>query len=286
MGFRKKFSLAALAIGLVASIASPAASASSHNPTGEFAPFGECPWSNGNVTDCFDFTINKGSLTLGAKTVDFVNPLTLQGGFYETGSGWQFVGAENGDTLSKTAEPVTGGLAGLTAPGWWPQEVQEWFNGLIAEGFTKVNATLELAVPASSIGINLENLILEEGTALTLPLKIKLDNTILGNNCYIGSSKEPVHLNLTTGTSGALKGALGEITFNEEFTLITISGTRLVDGLYSVPAASGCGGIFAEYVNPFLNSVFELPSGSGENAAIFEGTIKDANTEAVKAHDM
>jgi hypothetical protein len=285
MGFRKKFTLATIAIGLLASIASPVASATYH-PTGEFAPFGECPLSNGNVTDCFDFTVNSGSLTLGAKTVDIGTPLTLQGGFYETGSGLQFVGAENGDTLSKPAAPLTGGLVGLTAPGWWPQEVQDWFNDLIGKGFTSVNATLELAVPASSIGLNLENLILEEGTALTLPLKIKLDNPILGNNCYIGSSKEPVHLNLTTGTSGALKGAVGEITFNEEFTLITISGTRLVDGLFAVPAASGCGGIFAEYVNPFINSIFGLPSGSEKNTAILEGVLKDANAAAVKAADM
>jgi hypothetical protein len=286
MGFRKKFPLAVIAVGLVVSIASPVASAGSHHPTGEYAPFAECPWSNGSVTDCLDFTITGGSLTLGAKTIDINNPLTLQGGLYETGSGWQFVGAENGVTLSKVAEPLTGGLNGLTAPGWWPPEVQEWFNELIGKGFTGVNATLELAVPASSIGISLENLLFEEGTALTLPLKIKLDNEILGNNCYIGSNKEPIHLNLTTGVSGKLKGAAGELTFNEEFTLATISGLRLVDGLFSVPAASGCGGIFAEYVNPFINSLFGLPSGSEENAAILEGMLEDANTEAVKAHDM
>jgi len=39
-----------------------------------------------------------------------------------------------------------------------------------------VTATIELAAPASSIGIDVQDLIEAEGTALALPVKVKLSN--------------------------------------------------------------------------------------------------------------
>jgi hypothetical protein len=40
---------------------------------------------------------------------------------------------------------------------------------------TGVIATTELAAPASSIGVNLGNLLNAEGTALSLPVKVHLE---------------------------------------------------------------------------------------------------------------
>jgi hypothetical protein len=277
-----------LASALVAAVFAATALASSHNPKGEFAQFAECPLNRVTITDCIYSVSSGGGFTVGTKTVPLVNPVTLQGGFEGAGEEIEFYGAENGDTLSKTAQPVPGGLLGITAPTWWPLFIQNWFNNQINEGLTGVTATVELTGPTkglTNIDLSTENLLLEEGTALGLPVKIKLSNAILGNNCYIGSNSKPVQLNFTTGESGALKGDAGTLSFNESFTIITISGGKLVDGLYAAPGASGCGGIFSFLIDPLVNSILGIPSGSGENTAILEGKLQDANAAAVKASE-
>lgn len=281
----KKFIAGGVMAALAALVFASAALASSHHPKGEFAQFGECPLNRATITDCVFSVSSGGGFTIGKKTVPLVNPVTLQGGFEGSGSEIQFFGAENGDTLSKTPQPVPGGLLGITAPTWWPKFIQDWFNEQINKGFTGVNATVELAAPATSIKLSTENLIEESGTALGLPVKIKLDNPILGSNCYIGSNAKPVQIDFTSGTSGALKGALGTLKFNETFTLITISGGRLVNGTYAAPAASGCGGIFSIFVDPLVNSILGTPSASGKNTAILEGVLKDGSAAAVKASE-
>jgi hypothetical protein len=259
--------------------------ASSHHPKGEFSQFGECPLSNAKVTDCIFSVSNGGHFTVGKKEVPLVNPVTLQGGGYNEGEVTQFVGAENGETLSKTPQPVPGGLLGITAPTWWPKFIQEWFNNLINEGFTGVTATVELAAPASSITLSTSNLLNQEGTALGLPSKIKLSNAILGSNCYIGSNSSPVQINFTTGKSGSLEGAVGELSFNEAFTLVTISGGRLVNGTFAAPKTNGCGGIFSFLVGPLVDEILGVPSASGKNSAVLEGKLQDANAAAVKASE-
>src|SRR4249919_1853160 len=236
----KKLFAGGMVAALAALVLASTAMAASHNPKGEYANFGECPLNNKLVTECIYSLSSGGGFTVGKKTVPLKNPVTLQGGAYFNEKEEQiFVGAENGDTLSKTPQPVPGGLLGITAPTWWPKFIQDWFNNLINEGFTGVNATVELAAPATSIKLSTENLLIEEGTALGLPVKIKLSNGILGSNCYIGSNSKPVQIDFTTGTSGKLKGSAGELSFNKEFTLITIAGGKLVNNTYAAQGESG-----------------------------------------------
>jgi hypothetical protein len=282
MRFLRRLAAVSATAALGALLLASSAPASSHNPTGEFAPFAECPLNRVSITDCIHWVIKGGSLKLGTKTTP-LKDLTLQGGFEGVGSEVEFFGAENGETLSKTAQPLPGGLLGITAPGSWPKEVQDWFNNLINEGFTGVNATIELAAPATSIALNTENLINQEGTALSLPVKVKLDNAILGNNCYIGSNAEPIQIDLTTGTSGSLSGAVGELGFNEEFTLLTAKGLKLVNNTFEPPETEGCGGTYSAYVDPLVSSLF-MPS-AGESSLVLEGDLKDASAEAVRASE-
>jgi len=263
----------------------PSALASSHHPKGEYAQFAECPLNRATITDCVYSLSNGGYFTVGKKTVPLKNPVTLQGGFEGAGENIKFFGAENGDTLSKTPQPVPGGLLGITAPTWWPKSLQEWFNNQINEGFTGVNAIVELAAPATSITLNVENIFTREGTALGLPTKIKLENAILGSNCYVGSNSNPVQINFTSGKSGSVEGAIGEVSINEAFTIVTISGGKLVNGTFAAPGASGCGGIFSFFIDPLVNSVLGIPSASGKNAAVLEGKLQDARAEAVKASE-
>jgi hypothetical protein len=288
MKFLKRKLVAGGATVALILVLAPSALASSHNPKGEFAGFKECPLSVKTITDCILSVSNGGAFKVGTKTVPLVNPVTLQAGAEGEGEAVTVYGAENGDTLSKTPQPVPGGLLGITAPTWWPKFLQDWFNEQINKGLTGVTATVELTGPTkgkTNIFLSTENLLFEEKTALGLPVKVKLDNAILGSNCYIGSEKAPIQINFTSGTSGSLKGSAGKLEFNPEFTLITLSGGKLVNATFSAPGANGCGGIFSFFIDPLVNSILGLPAGSGSNTAILEGKLQDGQAAAVKASE-
>jgi hypothetical protein len=191
----------------------------------------------------------------------------------------------NGETLSKTPQNVPGGLLDLIncteikGNGFFEVLARDSCKAVFENKTTGVSAVTELAKPASAIGISTDNLINEEGTALSLPVKVKLENTFLGSECYIGSSSTPVTLNLTTGTTNPPKpnspisGKLGEVSFLEsvglEYTQVT--KTSLVENAFSVPAASGCGGIFSFLIDPLVDAKLGLPSAAGHNTAIQNG---------------
>jgi len=261
--------------------------AAPHHPTGEFSQFGDCPLSRSTITDCIYSVTSSGSFKLGNKNVPIKSPVILQGGFEGGGESVQFFGAEDGNTLSKTPQAVPGGLAGLIKC----EEISNFILRLGCEvtfenGLTGVNATLELAAPATSIKLSTENLLFEEGVALQLPVKVHLENPFLGSSCYVGSNASPIILPLTTGKSGSLKGTAGTFSANEEFTLLTFNGTRLVNSTFSAPGASGCGGPIVELaIDPILNAMVGLPAGSGSNAAILEGKTQDAASSAVRASE-
>lgn len=277
-----------IAAALMAAMLVPAsqAVAASHNPTGEFAQFNECPLSQPTLIACMYSESNGGFFQVGSKTVPLENPVILQGGL---GPGGVFVGAENGETLSKTPQPVPGGLLGVEAPKWWPKFLRDLFNEHINKGLTGVTATVELAAPASAIKISLTNLLFEKGTAISLPVKIKLGNSFLGNNCYIGSNSNPVVIDFTSGTTSPpppnepIKGSAGTPSGNEAGTLITLSGGSLVNNSFAGPEADGCGGLFSFLIDPFVNSISGLPSPAGTNTAVLEGKLQSAEPNAVRA---
>ncbi|HET7443801.1 MAG TPA: hypothetical protein VFJ57_04005 [Solirubrobacterales bacterium] len=279
--------MAGALIGLLSLVFTSGALAAPHNPTGEWANFADCPLNNPTVENCVYSVTTGGSVTLGSKTVPIENPATLQGGFAGFGSEIQFYGAEDGNTLSKTPQPVPGGLAGLIKC----KEISNFLLRLTCEaafenGLTGVNATLELAAPATSIKLSTENLIFEEGVALQLPVKVHLENPFLGSKCYVGSDKSPLIVDLTTGGSGGLHGAAGEISFNELFDKTTVKGSKLVNNTFAAPGVTGCGGAVAELlINPLINAMIGLPAGSGTNSAILEADFENGAAESVRASE-
>lgn len=284
-----------IATAVMAAMLVPAsqALASSHHPKGEFAQFAECPLSNPALVFCTFAETKGGFFQVGKKTVPLKNPVILQGGLGVNKAETEvvFVGAENGETLSKTPQTVPGGLLGIEAPKSWPLFLQILFNEAINKGATGVTATVELAAPASSIKVSPENLLSEEGDALVLPVKIKLSNSFLGNSCYIGSNAQPVVINFTTGETSPpppnkpIHGSAGAFSSNEAGTLITLSGGSFVNNSFAAPGANGCGGIFSFFVDPFVNSLIGLPSPAGTNTAILEGKFQLAVPAAVKASE-
>jgi hypothetical protein len=233
-----------------------------------------------------------GEFTVGNKTVPINQTITLQGGTVEnpeTGA-LTFVGAEDGNTLSKTALEVPGGLLGLMC-GKVPSFLKGLCEQFAKSGFNTVTETTELAQPASNIAISTENLLAETGVALSLPVKVKVGNLFLGNKCYVGSESSPISLELTTGTTSPpepnkpIKGSKGTLEFKDEFNLAILSGGSLVDNAFSTSGASGCGGIFSFLLNPVVNTVLGVPAPAGHNTAILNGTLEEANAEAVRASE-
>jgi len=281
-GLRNGAILLASACMLVLAVAAPAMAESK-----DFEVFKQCPTSNPSVNLCVFVQSSGGEFIIGNKTVPVNKTITLQGGSIvneETGEE-TFVAAANGETLSKTPLAVPGGLLGIKAPTWWPKELQEWFNKQINEGLTGVTATAELV---GNPGISRSNLLFAKGVALSLPVRLHLNNAILGSACYLGSKSHPVTFNLTTGTTSPpapnkpIKGAVGELEFKDEFQLVIIKGNKVVDNAFSTPGTEGCGGIFSFFINELVEKILGVPSAAGHNTAILEGSLQNATAEAVK----
>lgn len=266
--------------------------ASAH--TGEFARFNYCPSTNPEVQKCLQSITKGGEVVLGKKTVPIVHPVTLQGGLSVPNSqGFRsMIAATNGETLSKTPQPVPGGLAGLINC----KEISNFFEriaceGVFENGLTGVNTTLELAKPASSVRLNEINLAFEEGVALELPVKVHLENPLLGSTCYVGSSSSPLLWNLTTGVThppagtAPIHGKGGLAEFIEEEYILEVSGSEIVDNAWSAPGATGCGGPIIELIlDPILNSQLGTPSAAGKNVAKLNTTSYIAAAGAVNSH--
>lgn len=289
---RRMWAIAVAAIAPLAilSSASPAL-AVEHHPKPPFAQFADCPLVVTGLNDCVYALTKSGEFKVGKKTVPIVNTITLQGGFIGTEGNLEFFGAENGETLSKTPQPVPGGLLGVVAPSFLPGFLQEIFNEFINKGVTGVTATTELAAPASSIALNTENVIEEHGVALSLPVKVKLSNPFLGEKCYIGSNAHPVVIEFTTGATSppppntSIHGKAGEFEEEDEFLLIRLKNNTLVNNSFAAPGVEGCGGILSFLIDPAVNAEIGLPAAAGENTAILNGTLETALAEAVSASE-
>ena len=288
-------------VALIASLAflafSSSALAAEHNPTGDYAVFKYCPLSNSATNLCVFAQTESGEFIVGKETVPIKNTITLQGGVHvkineeEEVEGYEFIGAENGPTLFDPGQKVPKGLLGISCTGISNEFVRSVCEFIFENKLTEVTATTELAAPASSIGINLGNLIEGSGTALSLPVKVKLSNPLLGESCYIGSNSAPIVLPLTTGTTSPpepnkpIKGKVGKVELKDGDNLTIVRENSLVNNSFAAPEASGCGGIFSFLIDPLVNSKLGLPAAAGHNTAILNGTLQNANAPAVKASE-
>jgi hypothetical protein len=251
-----------------------------------FKAYKYCPWEEWEpgvfeqkkITYCFN------GITLGGKHGGFFEyghikvPLSksvrLQGGFKGNGEEIEVLPAANGgETLEAPPLPVEGGIKVITPliqqEAEWPQALKEAFKEAEKNGEKAIDVKIEMAgnecyeVPGC---LDTENIIIEEGTAFKLPLKVKVTGPFLeklgGGSCEIGSDTNPIHINLTTED----EGTAGELEFNETFTNIFLQGSRLVDFGWHISKASGatgCGGSYESYVDKALNLALEVESPEG-----------------------
>jgi len=267
-GCSRRFTALAVfaAVVSLSMLAGASAALAKTEPNPEFLPFVNCPIQNKAVRACLVSTVTSGEFALGNKTVPITKPITLQGGLEEGST--ELIPPSNGETLSKTPLPVPGGLVGLELG-----------------GPTEVTATTELAGP---VQVDESKLATGNGVAVTLPIKVKLDNPVLGSECYVGSAASPIVLHLTTGTTSPpapnkpITGKPGTLTVNPELTIFTISGISLVDNSFSAPVASGCGGALSAVVDEAVNLQVGLPAEAGHNTAVLTGTTEETFAKPLK----
>jgi hypothetical protein len=249
--------------------------------TGNFTVFQQCPRNTG-AEKCIYSEINSGAYAIGGKSLAIVNPVILQAGFNEDeeGAPLPLYPAANGETLSKTPQPIPGGLLSFMPPA-----VKRLMQGLASSPLNRVWTTLELTGPAK---LSYHHLAEGVGVAIEMPSKLHLENPLLGKNCYIGSSASPIQFGLTVGTTNPpppnlpITGSSGTINFLEGARIIRAAGSELVDNAWSVPKASGCGGVLVDSV---INKQMGLPSPAGRNTVILQGTASITTVFALNQND-
>jgi len=246
----------------------------------EYEAFAQCPTEAPGVETCIVARTGSGEIKLGNESVPIEKTQTLQGGLIiETPFESVFETALNGETLTKTPQKVPGGLTGIKCSeikgtGFIERELRKLCESIFDSHLTAVYATTEVAGSANSIILNQPFLEIGYSTALTLPVKVKLENPLLGSSCYIGSNSEPIKLELST----ASPGKVGTISTRAKGGILVISNNTLVDSGFKAPGATGCG--IGGLLDGLLNSKLALPATTGDNA-VLNNTLEEANSELV-----
>jgi hypothetical protein len=270
--------------------------------TKTWSQFKYCPYTDTEAPGCFFGETSGGShggfFQVGRVQVPLSKPVIIQGGFLEEeevpgheGGGHKLLPATNGgETLESPELTVKGGLGLITkqvqSESGWPQSLKESLKEAERNKEGALYAKIEVAggnaLYENPNALNTEHLLSAEGNAFELPLKVRLINPWLaklgGGPCTIGSETEPIIQDLTSGGAGAV----GNLHFSEEFTMVEVSGSRLVDFNWPVgtnQGASGCGGEYEADVDSAIDNTLELPK---DGVTILQGTLFTASREAVQ----
>jgi len=263
--------LGVLAAGLSA-IAMCAPLAQAATPAKGYEGFAGCPSpvENPAVTACLRSVVRSGHFQMGSKNVPITNPIVLSGGTDENLKGFSF-NSKGG--LTPVKQTVPGGVIGLTG--------LDWLVNFLNIEQLKLYAVTELAgTPDFS------------GEALSLPIKVHLINPVLGNGCYVGSSSNPIKLNLTPGTTSPpppnspISGAPPKkVETDPTLSIFRTFETTLVDNAFAAPGASGCVltllGFIPINLNGLVNIESSLPSPAGTNETVQVADLELAPREAV-----
>ena len=201
------------------------------------------------------FVIGKGTVPVTATSLLSLGQVTVDGEEVTYGV--------PGKVFETSPMQVPGGLLGV--PGL----------ERLLPGLTDITATVELATDeVPEVDVLNSNF---GGHVVSLPIKIKLRNLLLGNKCYIGSDADPIVLNLSTGPTAPpppnqpISGEPASFEFtqvSETASVVKAAGGSLVDNAFAVPKATGCGA--GGVLNGVVNQRQGLPSPAGANTAILE----------------
>lgn len=270
MKSKRHAKLLAAVAGVVVAFAMVGPAAQAETPNPGYTQFAGCPspfTENEAIVSCLRTDITSGHFNMGNKEVPIEKPMALVGGA-KVGLGPLFFNSEGG--LTKVKQKVPGGVIGLTGLTW----LLEFFG---SEALT-LYATTELAGTPLILGLN----------AAQLPIKVHLEHSVLGKNCYVGSNTNPIVLKLTTGTTSPpppnepITGKPATPFFDPVLEIFHFNNGTFVDNSFAAPGASGCVltlfGFIPISINGIVNSSSGLPSPAGTNE-----TVQNFNTELVNA---
>jgi hypothetical protein len=260
-------------------------------PKGIYKPFTNCPLNNPvmhesvGLAACVAGGVGAGSITIGNIVTTVVQPVNVQFGFFTVPPGVNWYPAP-------AMPPLAGPSAILsTKPDLIPESLTT------ALGCPSSDATVEnMCQQAQARGGNYNRVyaLAQEAGQITnfniftwtQPLKFKLINPLLGNNCYIGSDETPVVVNpsLSVAPGGSLfitydpNPTVHPDTFVLGFTVAEASDTT-----FSAPGVTGCGpsgGVFNVPVDEAIDTSSGLPAASGVNSLTLYGSFEIAATQA------
>jgi hypothetical protein len=269
--------VAAVAVSLA--IVTPAAAAAGPTLAGAWAPLNRCPVDDPAMLAadgatvaalCVSSSAASGTFTIGETTLT-TGATDLQLGLLNRAGAYTTVAPPAGAVVGDSVD-IPGGLLGLMCPSDI-FIIADICRQVANSPLNRVTATIESAGTPTDFnlaaGLNVGQPI------VTLPVKIKLDNTFLGNNCYIGTNANPILLkpaNLTRPTGRVVRfNADGSANPTGEMGYVSLTGASQSDSTFAVPRASGCGlfGILSGAVDLKQG----LPSASGSNSLVLNDAV-------------
>jgi hypothetical protein len=238
---------------------------------GDWAPLNRCPVAdpsmlaadgNSIIAVCNTSDSPSGSIKLGNSTATTGDSNLQFGLLYSSAANtFSFVSPPGGAILAAPV-PVPGGLTGLMCPSSIPV-VSTLCNEAIGP-LNDVTATVQPAGNPSNFNFNAG-----VGTGqpiLTLPVKIQLQNPLLGSSCYIGTDSNPIVLHPENTTAPQITAEYFDPNGTPDpngtmFSFVLTANQS--DSTFSVPGANGCGpGGVADVAIDLKEG---LPSPSGNN---------------------
>jgi hypothetical protein len=268
------------ALGTLASVGG--ATAADPTLNGQWAPFTRCPVDAAamlaadgfdKTPQCVVSTSASGSIKLGKTTV-VTGRTNLQFGVVQNADGTSTVVAPPSGALVADSATVPGGLLGLMCPSDIPV-ITGICQTLSDAKLNKITATMESV--GAPYAFDQTAGVLKDMPIIALPVRIHLQNPLLGDKCYIGSASAPILLrpkNLDYPAFG-MSFFQGDGTLDEagEMSRIDLTGAPQNDSSFAVPAASGCG-LNIGLINAAVNAKTGLPSAAGNNSL----TLNSAQT--------
>src|ERR1700742_3389506 len=243
----KRFiALLSVAGSTMAVLALTASLATAATPAPGFSQFAGCPSKaeKAEIEACYTIKIKSGNFKVGSKNVPIENPITLSGGWGPAEK--SYFSPKGG--MTKAKQKVPGGVIGLTG--------LTWLAEVLGSSALTLYATTELAgTPSAPLN-----------PPFQVPVKVHLENStgVLGPNCYIGSTANPIMLNLITETTNPpapnnpITGRQPELEVSPtNESIILLKNGEFVDNSFSAPSASGCTLTLFGFIPIRLNSLVE-----------------------------
>ncbi|WP_329461916.1 hypothetical protein [Streptomyces sp. NBC_01431] len=257
--------------------AGPAAadSAPAAQLNGSWAPFSRCPVDDPamlaadgriDIVQCIASHSADGSIRLGSTEV-VTGASDLQLGVVQHASGAPTLIAPAGGALIADPADIPGGLLGLMCPSDIPV-ISDICRQITNSTLNRVTATVESAGTPSDF--NLTAGATTGRPIVAIPIRIHLQNPLLGGSCYLGSAAQPIVLrpqNLNAPALGIQRfDADGTVDATGVMNRLSLTGANQGDATFAVPGANGCG--LAGLLDWAVNLKTGLPSAAGHNSVV------------------